>query len=625
MKDNTLAHQILMGVGGRDNIISLVHCATRLRFNLKDTSKANPEHLKQLKGIITVVNSGGQFQVVIGNNVSEVYKDITPLIGFENSPDMNSLKQKKNFLSTAIDLISSIFAPFLSVMAASGILKGLLSLAIVMEWMEESSPTYIVLFSISDAIFYYLPIILGYTAVKKFGGNVFAGMVLGGALIHPQIMTLLEQSINGKILFFNLPMTLMNYSSTVLPVIFSAWVYSILERFFNKILHSSFRNFIAPLCGLLITIPLTFLIIGPTTIYLGNTLATGFFYVYSLNTVIAAIFFATIWQVLVIFGVHWGVVPVMLYNIAELKRDNLTPILLPAIFGQAGATLGMLLRTKDKDKKALTASALVSAIFGITEPAVYGVTLPNKRPFIFGCLGAALGGAVIGYYQTNAYTFGLPSIFLFSQIIPPTGIDATFYAAIVGTLISFVFATIMTYFFGIPKPKIELEPEAKQSDTNPSLMISPSHKITLASPLQGKVIPLSKVNDETFASEVMGKGCAVIPTLGQIVAPTDGTVASLFITKHAIGLLSNDGVEILIHIGIDTVKLGGQYFTSHVVEGEHIKTGQLLISFDIEAISTAGFDLTTPIIIINSDNYTKIIPIPTGTVNLQDPLMTLIY
>lgn len=627
MKNKELATEIINGIGGKDNIVSLVHCATRLRFNLKDFSKANADKLKQQKGIIMVVESGGQFQVVIGNHVSEVFKDIVELTDIDPTKDNGKSTQKKGFLSKAIDLLSGIFAPILTVMAAAGILKGFLSLALVMEWLDESSSTFVILFTIADTIFYYLPILLGYTAVKKFGGNGFVGMTIGGALIHPKIMELMSASPEGHTTFFELPVTLINYSSTVMPIIFAAWIYCIQERFFNRIFHSSFKNFITPLCGLLITVPLTFLLIGPSTIYLGNTLAEGFLYIYGLNPIIASMFFASVWQILVIFGVHWGIVPIMLYNIAELKRDNLTPILLPAIFGQVGATLGVLLRTKDKEKKTLAASAFTSGIFGITEPAVYGVTLPNKRPFIFGCIGAALGGAIIGYYQTNAYAFGLPSIFLFTQIIPSTGIDATFYAAIVATLVSFVFATVMTYFFGIPKPKVTTAPTLETTSTavtekNTSTL---TKRITLKSPMQGEVIPLTQVNDATFASELMGKGCAIIPTLGEVVAPASGEIASLFRTKHAIGILTDDGAEILIHIGIDTVKLDGQHFTAHITQGERIEAGQLLISFDIDAIKAAGFALSTPIIVTNSEDYTEVMTIPSGTTRLQDPLIALIH
>lgn len=616
--NNELAKEIIEKIGGKENVASLVHCATRLRFALKESKKADAEALKQNPDIIMVVESGGQFQVVIGNNVAQVYQAIMTLLG----PQDDSVTTKtahKGILSAAIDIISGVFSPILAVLAASGILKGFLALTIALGLLTESEPTFVILMAISDAVFYYFPILLGYTAVKKFGGNAFVGMALGGSLVHPSIINLLTGAEQGHITFLAIPVTLVNYSSTVIPIILAAWVYCLLEKGFNRCFHSSFRNFIAPMCGMVITIPLTFIIIGPAATYISNGLANGIMYIYSLNATLASMAFAAIWQVMVIFGVHWGVVPVMVNNLSTLHYDYLVPVLLPAIFGQVGATLGVMLRSRVKQQKALAASAVVSGIFGITEPAIYGITLPNKRPFIFGCIGAALGGGVIGFFGTNAYSFGLPSIFLFTQIIPSTGLDAAFFAAVIATVIAFIFAACASYGFGLtpaaPSSLAGTEPEA----VTPA---NTAHELIL-SPMQGTLLPLSAVNDATFASELMGKGCAIIPTVGEVQAPATGEIVSLFKTHHAIGLLTDSGAEVLIHIGIDTVKLNGRHFTAHVTMGQRVNAGQLLVSFDLSAIAQAGYELTTPIIITNTDNYQQIELIAEGIAEFQTPLLRL--
>ncbi|WP_392551542.1 beta-glucoside-specific PTS transporter subunit IIABC [Orbus wheelerorum] len=609
MKNKELAESIIKNVGGKENIISLVHCATRLRFVLKDNATANAEMLKKQKGIIMVVESGGQFQVVIGNNVNEVYSDIMEIAQLDNETK-STTKDKRNILSKLIDIISGIFAPMLSVLVVAGILKGIVSFLRITDVISEKSSTDIILSSIADSAFYYLPIILGYCAVKKFGGNAFIGMALGGGLVYPDIVNMLGGQLNSTTEFFSIPVMLVPYQSSVIPVILAAWFYSLLEKNFNKIFHDSFKKFISPLCGLIITVPLTFILIGPVATYLSGAIADGIMVVYQLNSVIASMILAAIWQVLVIFGIHWGMIPVFMNNLAVSGSDFIIPILIPAVFAQTGAALGVMLRSKDKEFKALASSSVLSGLFGVTEPAIYGVNLPNKKPFIFGCVGAAIGGGVVGLYNTLIFSFGFPSVFTFIQIIPSTGIDATVYAAIVATIIAFVIAMILSYFWGLPKstaPSNTLDATTLAKDNEHG------KTITISSPMTGQCIALSSVNDPTFASELMGKGIAIIPTVGQVVAPEDGEVVSLFRTKHAIGFMTDSNAEILIHVGIDTVKLDGKYFEAHVEMGDRVKKGTLLVSFDIDAIKQSGFEVTTPIIISNSDNYTDVTSITNQT------------
>ncbi|MFQ1006184.1 beta-glucoside-specific PTS transporter subunit IIABC [Gilliamella sp. CG22] len=626
MKNKQLAESIIEYVGGQDNIISLVHCATRLRFALKDDNKANADILKKQKGVITVVQSGGQFQVVIGNNVADVYNNIMQLTNLNEKSNAEAQPNKKSgFLSKLIDLVSGIFIPVLVVIVAGGILKGLISLLQILDIVRAQTPTYEFLYAIADAPLYYLPIILGFSAVKKFGGNPYVGMAIGGALVHPSIANMIPSGqFSLETEMFSIPIQLIPYASSVFPIILAAWFYSLLERTFNRIMHDSFKKFIAPLLGILITVPLTFAVIGPAVTYVSNAIASCIIFMYELSPVIASMVLAALWQVMVIFGIHWGLVPFALNNLSVYQNDFMLPILFPAVFAQVGAVLAVRFRAKDPEFKALASSSVLSGIFGVTEPAIYGVNLPLKRPFVIGCLAATVGGGIVGYYHSVIYSFSFINIFSFLQLIPPTGIDEKFYAVVVGCILSFTLALIATYLFGMPKTKPTVQDDAVATNNpNPSNPVN-LHPVTIFSPLTGKIIPLNQVNDPTFASELMGKGIAIIPTEGKAYAPDDGEVVSLFRTKHAIGFQTDSGVEILIHIGIDTVKLDGQHFQAHVQAGSQVKKGDLLVSFDIEAIKQAGFEVTTPIIITNSDDYQKIQTIhQSETIEKGDVLLTL--
>ncbi|WP_434526937.1 PTS transporter subunit EIIC [Photorhabdus asymbiotica] len=468
MKYESLSDEIVRAIGGKENISSLVHCATRLRFKLKNRNLANSELLKRITGIITVVESGGQYQVVIGSHVGDVYDSINskylqdntnnPKIKQSVTPQKEIKKENskglKRILDTAIDIISSIFTPLLGVLVAAGLIKGILALSDVFGWMNPEGGTYKILFATGDAMLYFMPILLGYTAGKRFGGNPFITMVIGAVLTYPtmtEAFKLSQATPAVHLDFLGIPITFINYSSTVVPIILSAWFSCFIEKKLNNWFHSSFKAFITPFLCLLITVPLTFLIIGPVATELSNGLAKGYLFFYQLNPVIAGIFMGALWQICVIFGLHWGLIPIIINNMMTQGKDMLSPLLQPAIFGQAGATLGVLLRTRDKKMKALSGTALISSLFGITEPAIYGVTLPLKRPFIIGCIGGALGGAIVGFYSGTAHIFGGMGIFAFTSFISPTGgLDSTFWSVILGSLGSFIFSCIATYLFGVP-------------------------------------------------------------------------------------------------------------------------------------------------------------------------------
>ena len=617
MEYHTLAQDILSHIGGRENIVSLVHCATRLRFKLKDNHKADAEGLKKNPGVIMVVESGGQFQVVIGNHVHDVWLAVRTEAGLTDEP--SSVKEEDavagNLLSRLIDIVSGIFTPFIGVLAASGILKGLLALAVVCGWLSVQSGTYKIWFAASDALFFFFPLVLGYTAGKKFGGNPFITMVIGGALTHPTMIAAFnasQQSVAITDAFLGIPVTWFNYSASVIPIILAAWVSCWLEKQSSRRLPASMKNFFAPLICLSVTVPLTFLVIGPLATGLSQILANGYQWIYALAPWLAGAALGALWQVCVIFGLHWGLVPLMINNLAVLGHDSMLPMLLPAVMGQVGAALGVFLRSRDARQKMLAGSSVTAGIFGITEPAVYGVNLPLRRPFIFGCVAGAIGGAIVGLSSTHVYSFGFANIFTIAQMIPPGGVDSTLWGGIAGTLLGLILGCGMTLVAGMPR---NTAPDA-------ALPITPGENDIL-SPMTGTVLGLGQIPDPTFASGLLGQGVAIIPSDNKVIAPFAGEVASLFQTRHAIGLLSHSGIELLIHVGIDTVRLDGKPFTAHVQVGDTFRAGDLLLEFDRQAILDAGYDLATPIIITNSDEYPEVMTVAGTAVTAGTPLLSV--
>lgn len=611
-----LADEIIEGVGGKNNIQSVMHCATRLRFKLKDRNKANTDALKENAGVIMVVESGGQYQVVIGNHVAEVYREL----GTDGISANSEEQGKENLFARFIDLVSGIFTPFIGVMVATGIIKGLLALALVLGVMQADSGSYKVLFVASDGLFYFLPILLGFSAGKKFGGNPFISMAIAAALVHPQIMAVFEsQKLGQSLNFFGIPLEILNYSYSVIPIIFAAWVASLIERVVHPRSPSAVRNFTTPLICLLLAVPLTFLIIGPAATWLSRGLAEGYVWVYSLSPTVAGAVMGAIWQICVIFGLHWGLVPLMLNNLAAFGQDTLIPLVLPAVMGQAGATLGVMFKSRDAKLKAISGSAFTASIFGITEPAVYGVTLPHRRPFIFGCIGGALGASILGYFHTTIYSFGFASIFTFLQIVPSSGLDASVWAAFVGAAVALIFAGVATYCFGLPATPLAVAVPAESPAQKAA-----SRRLTVTSPISGEIRPLEQVQDATFASGLLGKGVAIIPQQGRVVSPVKGVVSSIFRTGHAVGLTSEEGAEVLIHVGLDTVKLDGQFFFPRVTNDQTVNVGDLLLEFDLEAIKAAGYDLTTPVLVSNSDDYIDVLILTDGAVTEGTPLLTVL-
>ena len=651
---DALAKTIIKDVGGKDNVISVVHCTTRLRFKLKDEKKANDDALKDTDGVVTVVKAGGQYQVVIGNEVADVYEAVLKEGGFSGGgqvADDDLDDSNMSLMDKAIDLISGIFTPILGPMAAAGMIKGLTAMCASFGWLAKTSGTYEVLYAIGDGFFYFLPLILAITSAKKFKVDRFTAITIGAAMCYPAMVAMnsskkvLFDLFNGTFLhsqvhatFLGIPIISMNYTSTVIPIILAVWFASVVERWCKKWIPTVVKTFLVPFVTLLIVVPLTFLIIGPLATWIGNALAAITSAVYNFSPVLAGVLLGSFWQVFVIFGVHWGFVAVMMSNIAALGYDPILGLSLGASFAQIGVVLAILLQTKDQKLKGIALPAFLSGIFGVTEPAIYGVTLPRKKPFILSCIAAGVGGGLIGFFGTKMYMMGGMGVFVIPAAIgPKTGVDMSVYGLMIAMAVSFVLGFILQMALGKKsvdqaydeKQAKAVQEVASQADAiakaAPSLASTSDLNVSteLVSPLAGELLPLSEVKDEVFSSGAMGEGVAVEPSEGVLHAPADGKVVMTFPTGHAIGMKTSDGAEILMHIGMDTVNLQGHGFETLVAKGDEVKAGDELVKFDIDAIHAKGYVVTTPIVVTNSKDYEKITVVSQGKVKVGQEILDL--
>jgi beta-glucoside PTS system EIICBA component len=632
-----LAKEILELVGGKENVNRVSHCVTRLRFRLKDEKKANTEVLKAHDGVVTVMQSGGQYQVVIGNHVSDVYKEVVQQGGFEGPKSTEEDNdEKKGIFAGFVDIVSNIFIPILPLLMATGIIKGFNSLFVALGWLANTDGTYLLLNAIGDGFFKFLPIFLGYTAMKKFGGTPFLGMAIAAALVHPSlagitagesITTLFSGTVFESpvyITFLGIPVILMSYLSSVVPIIFSTYFGAKLEKYFAKVVPGVIKSFFVPFLTLLVIVPLTFLVIGPVATWAAQSIGQGVQWLYEASPLIAGLVIGGFWQVFVIFGVHWGLIPIYYNNLAVMGSDMLIAMTFAASFAQTGAILGVMVLTKNKKLKTLSFPAFISAIFGVTEPGIYGVTLPLKRPFIMSCIASAVGGAIIAITGAALYSAGPLGIFKIPTFIhPENGIDSGFWGMIASIIVAFILGFVLTLLFGAVNKQVK-EEKTVNSNTKLSLTLNDGKKVEILSPLTGKIVPLHDVSDKVFASEAMGKGIAVMPAEGKVYSPVSGVITTLFNTKHAIGITSDDGVEILIHVGVDTVQLNGNHFTSRVKQGDKIKAGDLLLDFDIEKIKEAGYDVVTPIIVTNHADLGELETTNVKEITARDNLISIV-
>ena len=611
---NKLAHDIIREVGGAQNIVNATRCATRFRLVLKETPAGAKEKISEMPGVITVVENNGQFQVVIGTHVGDVYAVAAEILHLdENTEEVEQPKQ--SVVNRIIATMSAVFAPFVYILAAAGLLQGALILITMAAPNFANTGTYEVLSFMSWTPFTFLPIFIAVTASKHFKCNTFIAILCCCALVNPSWAEMASRIADGEtIRFLGIKLSETTYTSTVLPPLLLVWLLSYLERFIEKKLPETFRPLLTPMICFIIMVPVTILVLGPVSAVTANGIAKGYNFLAATAPALAGAIIGGFWQIVVIFGVHWGITPVNLANFAMNGHDTFQAFQTIAVVAQVAAAFGVFIKSKNKEFKGVALSAGVTGLFGITEPTIYGVTLRLKKPFICGCAGGAIGAVMMSFFHSAYYAYaGLPGPLTIVNAISKDA-PMSFPGEVIGCAVAAVIAIVLIQIVGFDDPASKTENAA--ADTTAAK--------TVDSPLTGQIIPLSEVNDPVFSSEAMGKRCAVIPLEGKVFAPFDGTIVGLLDSHHAVGMESENGIEILIHVGMDTVKLGGKHFTCHIEDGQQVKKGQLLLEFDMDAIKAEGYEIVTPVIITNSDEFTEITTEVAGRVKNGDKLLKLI-
>ena len=601
MNNQELAQMIVTKIGGKKNIESVTHCITRLRFVLKDFTLPSKEEISDLDGVISVLVQGGQFQVVVGNKVNDIYAEVKQMIGdIEADQSQSDEKSKKSIFDTFTSTISGIFTPVLGPLAASGTIKGILAILQITNLISESSGTYQILFALSNAFFYFMPIMLGASAAKYFKMNSYVGILVGASLIYPALIPFASE---GHLDFLGITVNMMDYTSSVFPVIIAVWLASKLDRVAAKLPLKDLRFILQPMFVLLITVPISLIVIGPVISTLSEWLATLVNSVYNFNPILGGAIIGGPWIILVMFGLHWAFIPIFINNIATQGFDPVMGLLLANQFAMAGAVFAVGVKTKNEKLRTLSYSTGATTLIGISEPTLYGVLLPYKKPLIAAILGGSIGAMIAGATNTVQYAFGGSGFLGIPLIINTSGIDAGFYGGIASQVVGFATAFLITYFWGFKDMNVNTISEKNQFvEENLSI----DQIIDVNNIVSGEIIPLSEVSDKVFSEGMLGQGIAVQPLNGKFYSPFEGTVTTLFPTKHAIGLTSSQGVELLIHVGVDTVELDGKFFNTFVNQGETVRVGDLLLEADLDAISGSGYSTVSPIVVTNTDSMKSV-------------------
>lgn len=600
-KYGSLPENIIKYVGGKANVIGLVHCQTRLRFSLADDKKAEREKLKELDGVAAVIEAGGQLQVVIGTHVKEVYDEMLPLLGnVENTPG-GKTGGKINPVNVLLEFITTAFQPILPAIAGAGMLRSILTLLVIFKVVSRDSQTYILVDMIAAAMFYFLPFFLASSVAKRLNCTSVIAMGLAGILLHPTLIGLV--TAGEPVSFFGAPVTLVNYSSSMFPIILMVLMQSYVERFLNKWIPNSLKLITVPMLTLLIVGFFGLVLLGPIGTFIGNGFLAFFQFIQQFIPWALPFLLAILWPVMVMFGVHVPVATMSPIQFAAVGYEtNIGPAAMVSNIAQGMAALVVSVRTKNKKEKELAVSTGITGLMGITEPVLYAINVPKRYPLIAGMLGSAAGGLYCGLNNVARYGVGhsgLPAIPLY------IGEDfSNLYNILIAIGLAMVVSAISAFVLSIKyEGKGTVEKEAKEGDV---VKESRENTETFITPAEGEVLPLEKAQDEAFASGSLGRGVVILPKKGNVAAPVNGTVTALFPTKHAIGIISENGVEVLIHIGLDTVKLDGRFFEAHVTQGDAVKAGDLLISFDMEAVQKEGYSMQTPVIITNAGSYKDI-------------------
>ncbi|WP_253214327.1 beta-glucoside-specific PTS transporter subunit IIABC [Tetragenococcus halophilus] len=652
-KDNydELARDIIDHVGGEENVAGLRHCITRLRFNLKDENKADTDYLKNRDGVVTVMKSAGQYQVVIGEQVAEVYEAIVnqTSIGGDTSASETSEggneNDNRNVLDKFIDFISGVFQPFLMALAATGMIKGLVALLGTVG-VDPESGVYQVLNFAGDGFFQFLPVMVAITAARKLKMNEFTALAIAVAFLHPEINNLMtgdvmytlfsgtafESPIYSTFLGIPIIMPPNGYYSAIIPILVSVWLGSVVEKWIKNIIPSVVRSFLTPFFTVMIVFVISLIVIGPIANWASALVGQFFLVVQGFSPLLFGALLAVAWQLLVIFGLHWGIVPIMFILLAEQGYESIGPAMVSSTFGVLGVVIALLIKSKAKKVRDIALPGAISLVFGVSEPTIYGLMLPMKRSFLYALIGNAVGGAYIGAMSVVGYrTGGLGVFSIFNTINPSGSLDMNFWNVIIGFTLCTVVGFVLQMMF--PVPSIDGNGNEGQSENIKSdeqglaskeeLQESAKEDI-IASPMQGQLVPMSEVSDEVFSSEALGKGVAIKPEIGEVRAPANGIISTLFPTGHAVGMTTDEGTEILIHIGLDTVELEGKYYEISAEQGQQVKAGDLLIKFDKEGVESENYDTITPVVITNSAEFQTIDVTEETQVTPGDYLLTAV-
>lgn len=616
MNHRELAQAILEQVGGINNITQLVNCATRLRMNFKDESLVHLDQINKIPGVLGAVKKSGQYQIIIGTDVANVCNEIKAM-GLNESPVNTGKKVGK--IDALMDIFAAIFTPVIPAITAAGMIKAILVICVLLG-MEKTSQIYVVLSFIADAGFYFLPIMLAVSSAKKLGCNPYLAAMVGGALLHPAFTQLV--TAGEPVHIFGLPIKLINYGSSVIPIILAVWLMTYVERFADKVSPKAVKFFMKPTLTILIVVPIVLVVLGPLGSYIGTGIATITDFLNMHVSWLVPTLMGAFMPLLVLTGMHWSFLPVLMTSYTTYGYEAVMgPGSLVSNVCQGSAALCVSIKTKNKELKQLASSAGVTALMGITEPAMYGVTIKFKKILLSVMLGGGVGGFYAGLMGVVRYTSGTPGLLSIPIFIGENPMNVVH--ALIACAIGFVVTFAATWFYGFEEPADSNE-KTETKETEAGEKASMVKKIVISSPVNGKKVDISKVKDETFAKEILGKGIAVESVDGKIAAPFDGEVATIFRTKHVIGLKSTEGVELLIHIGIDTVELEGKFFTPHVQDGDTFKKGDLLLEFDKKAIEEAGYETIIPVIVTNTSNYLEVLASKEGDVEMGQELLTIL-
>ncbi|EEU29719.1 PTS system, beta-glucoside-specific, IIABC component [Limosilactobacillus coleohominis 101-4-CHN] len=630
--------QIYKAVGGDNNIKSLTHCITRLRFQLKDWNKVDDQTVKNIPGVLGVNRQNGQYQIIIGNQVTDYYNAITKLGHFASNgevPADDNDDQKRGLFDRFADFISSCMAPLIPALVAGGLMKLILIVLTTLSWMSDKSQTYILLSAIGDAPFYFLPIELAYTSAKYFRVNQMLAVCTAGVLIYPTFTALVKAG--HAVHMMGLPVTLATYSASVIPILMTVWAMKYIEHWIDAITPNQIKSIVKPLAELFIMGVLALVIIGPIGTYLGRLLSMIMIFLNTKVGWLAMALMASLMPLIVMTGMHWAFAPIFLAASVASPDSLILPAMLISNVAEGTAALVVALKTKNVKLRGVASAASVSALVaGITEPAMYGVTLKYKRPLYTAMISSGIVGLFAGIFHIRAFAYANPSLISLPQFIAKVAPHNFMYAVLCAAG-SVILTFILTFMFGYSDKMVGVQADqtTNQSTDNKTVTVSSNNSdVELESgskntkkvyaPMNGQLVSLDTVDDNVFSSKMMGDGVSIQPTNGEIDAPFDGKVVTVFPTKHAIGLKSNLGIELMIHIGLNTVELKGKPFTQCVAVGDEVKKGQLLMKVDLKAIQEAGYDTTTPIIVTNTKDFVEVEPVVNKKVTTDDVAMYVI-